>query len=143
VRPQLLLSLTLSLLLAGCASNYQRDTGIKCTTAIRIAEEHSAHHPAGGQTQSGNPFRRVERAEWDPEESVWLVDLMAPGGDYGRQYRIDRVGAVVGYRIVNRGSRNDYGPDLSDDEYHRYEGDDGYGNVRNDDLPSPVGEYSK
>jgi len=143
VRPQLLLSLIPGLLLAGCATDYHRDTGITCTEAIHIAERHSAHHPAAGETEHGNPFRYVESAGWDGAKGVWEVDLMAAGGNYGRQYRIASNGEVIGYRILDHGSRHYYGPDLSDDEYRGSEGDDGYGNVRNDQTLSPVGEYAR
>jgi hypothetical protein len=74
---------------------------------------------------------------------VWLVDLVGAEGNYGRRYRIDRYGEIIGYRIVDRGSRNDYGPDLTDDGYIGYEGDDGYGHVRSDEALSPVGESPK
>jgi hypothetical protein len=143
VRPRLLLLLVVGFLVAGCAADYRRETGITCTDAIRIAREHNVRHPVGGEYPHGNPFRNVERADWDAAKNVWVVDLMAQGGNYGRQYRVNSVGSIVGYKIVDRGSRNYYGPDLSDDDYHRYEGDDGYGNVRNDEALSPVGENSK
>lgn len=143
MRPQFLLSLFLGLLLAGCASDYDRSSGITCTEAIHIAEHHSAHHPAGGENQNGGTYRYVQRAGWDGVDGVWLVDLVGAQGNYGRQYRINRFGQIIGYRIVDRGSRNYYGPDLSDEEYRGYEGDDGYGHVRSDEALSPVGEYSK
>jgi hypothetical protein len=132
MRALLLVSLAFGFLLAGCASEYNRNTGISCATAVSIAEDHSARH-FGGQSQSRTTFRNVEQANWEPSEKVWLVDLSSADGYYSREYKINREGFIVGYQIVDRKAGGTYVPDEFDSGYIGAE-------WPTTDAPSPVGE---
>jgi len=136
MRIELLLPLALSLVLAGCASDYDRNTGIDCATAIRIAEQHGARRVSRGENQYQNQYRsrHVERADWDPSDNVWIVELTAANGSYGQEYKINRLGNIVGYHALGYSAGESNGPGQSDDRYY------GYADARSDIAQSPVGE---
>lgn len=140
MRAVLLLPLALIPLLAGCTSDYDRNTGITCATAVRIAEDHNARHFLGGEAQYRPSFRNVQRADWDPSDRIWLVDLSSPDGYYAREYKINREGMIVGYNVIGRGTGPDYAPAQFDDGYA---GAEWPGNTDTADAPSPVGEAPK
>jgi hypothetical protein len=154
MRSKILLPLALSIALAGCASDYDRNTGIDCPTAIRIAEQHSAGAQYHDQTDYRNHLRRVERAEWDPYARYWLVDLAAADGYFEREYKINRNGVIIGYRIGNGGWTDGYGWGETGGGGEYADGYDGYGwhpgstgvglpPASGGALPEAVGSYDK
>lgn len=88
------------LLQAGCTTGYDQYNGISCGTAIRIAEQHSGYY-------SGR-FRRVNRAEWDPEDKIWVVVLADNDGYHERIYKITRTGFLAGFQSITRGGGTEY-----------------------------------
>lgn len=81
------------LLLAACAGEDIKETGITRERAISIAKSKCPEYP--------DRFNFVDKAEWIPEKGYWAVLLDDRSGDHGRVYKIDRNGEVVGKRDVN------------------------------------------
>jgi hypothetical protein len=88
-----LLLLTGCILLAACATEDIKETGITRERAISIAKSKCPEYP--------DRFNFVDRAEWVPEKGYWAVMLDDRSGDHGRVYKINRDGAVVGTRDIN------------------------------------------
>jgi hypothetical protein len=81
-------------LLAACATDDLKETGISRATAVTIAERHCSKYP--------DPFGYVDRAEWDPDGEFWLVALTDRDGDHGRAYKISRGGSVIDSHVIDR-----------------------------------------
>ncbi len=102
MRSRHLLPLLFILVLAGCATDDIKETGITRATAIGIAERHCAQYP--------DRFGYVDRAEWNPDGRFWLVALTDRDGDHGRAYKIGPGGGVIDSHVIDRGDDDDYGP---------------------------------
>lgn len=99
---RLLFPLGLCLILAGCATDDVKETGISRSRAIAIAENHCPQYP--------DRFGYVDRAEWNPDGRYWLVALTDRDGDHGRVYKIGPRGGVIDSHGIDRGPEDDYGP---------------------------------
>ena len=100
---KLLLPIALTVVLAGCATDDIKETGIGRHTAIEIAENHCSQYP--------DQFSYIDRAEWNPDGNYWLVAITDRDGDHGRAYKINRAGKVIDTHVIDRHeSDEDYGP---------------------------------
>ena len=87
------------LLLAACADEDIKETGISRQRAISIAKSTCKEYP--------DRFSFVDRAEWVPEKHFWAVELADASGDNGRVYKINRDGEIVGTRDISDSRRRD------------------------------------
>ena len=103
-----LLPLLFCLLIAGCASDDIKETGITRGAAITIAERHCPQYP--------DRFSYVDRAEWDPDGRFWMVALTDYNGDHGRAYKISPAGGIIDSHVIDRTAEDEgygdrrYGP---------------------------------
>ncbi len=102
MRSKFLLPLALCLVLAGCATDDIKETGITRATAIGIAERHCPQYP--------DRFGYVDRAEWNPDGRFWMVALTDYDGDHGKAYKISPGGSVIDTHTIDRGGDEGYGP---------------------------------
>ena len=81
----------LCLFIAACAADIKETGGITRSPGNRHCEE--------GVPRVSGPTNFVDKAQWIPEKGFWAV-LLADElrGRYGRIYKIDRNGEVVGTR---------------------------------------------
>ena len=92
-------------LLAGCATEDIKETGISRSRAIAIAENHCPQYP--------DKYGYVDRAEWNPDGHYWMVAITDRDGDHGKAYKVSRGGEVIDAHVIDRGERRDddyYGP---------------------------------
>ncbi|HWB58005.1 MAG TPA: hypothetical protein VG733_00870 [Chthoniobacteraceae bacterium] len=101
MRSKLLLLITACSLLAACAGEDIKETGITRERAISIAKSNCPEYP--------DRFNFVDQAEWVPEKGYWAVLLDDRSRDHGRVYKINRNGEIVGKRDINE-AESDYGP---------------------------------
>jgi hypothetical protein len=83
-------------LLFGCAGDDVQGNGITRARAISIAKSHCPEYP--------DRFSFVDRAQWIPEKSCWVVLLADRSGNHGRLYKINSKGEIIGWEII--GSRD-------------------------------------
>ena len=104
MRSQLLLPALFCIVLAGCATDDIKETGITRANAIGIAERHCPQYP--------DRFGYVDRAEWNPDGRFWLVALTDRDGDHGRAFKISPGGGIIDSHAIDRGpdSGDYYGP---------------------------------
>jgi len=87
MRSKLLLLLS-CIILAACAGEDIKETGITRERAISIAKTSCKEYP--------DRFSFVDKAEWIPEKHFWAVELADRSGFNGRVYKINRNGEIVG-----------------------------------------------
>jgi hypothetical protein len=80
------------ILLAACAGEDLKETGISRERAISIAKSACKEYP--------DRFSFVDKAEWIPEKHFWAVELADRSGFNGRVYKINRNGEIVGTRDI-------------------------------------------
>lgn len=82
-----------AIVLAGCATDDIKETGITRAAAIGIAERHCPQYP--------DEFGYVDRAEWNPDGKFWLVALTNRDGDLGRAFKVSRGGGIIDSHKIN------------------------------------------
>ncbi|MGB8352904.1 MAG: hypothetical protein WCD79_03375 [Chthoniobacteraceae bacterium] len=92
------------IILAACAGEDIKETGITRERAISIAKTNCKEYP--------DRFSFVDKAEWIPEKHFWAVELADRSGFNGRTYKINRKGEIVGTHEIhdNRRYNDDGGP---------------------------------
>jgi len=96
MRSKLLLFVS-CILLAACAGEDLKETGISRERAISIAKSSCKEYP--------DRFSFVDKAEWIPEKHFWAVELADRSGFNGKVYKINRNGEIVGTRDISDNHR--------------------------------------
>ena len=99
MRSKLLLLIS-CILLAACAGEDLKETGISRERAISIAKTNCKEYP--------DRFSFVDKAEWIPEKHFWAVRLADRSGFNGRTYKINRNGEIVGTHEIHEADRRRY-----------------------------------
>jgi hypothetical protein len=116
-----LLPLIGCVLLAACAAEDIKETGISEQRAISIAKNACKEYP--------DRYNFVDRSEWNRDGKYWVVSITDRPGDHGKVYKINRGGSVVSTHTINRGDGDVYRGRV----YRRGYYDDGYNGY--DDRP--------
>ena len=101
-RLRILLPTVLCLVVAGCADDDVKETGITRATAIKIAEQHCSQYP--------DEYSYVDHAEWDPDGQFWAVAITDRDGDHGKAYKISRAGGIIDTHKIDHSDDEDSGP---------------------------------
>lgn len=102
----------LSTLLAACATEDIKTTGISRSKAIQIAEQNCKEYP--------DHYGYMDSAEWNAKGHYWMVDLTDYRGGHGKTYKINGEGKVVGVDKIGSGSDERDSYDRYDRPYRHY-----------------------
>ena len=107
-----ILALFVCTLLAACAAENVKETGIPRYRAIDIAKSACKEYP--------DRYSYVDRAEWLSGAKCWVVDITDYRGGHGKSYKINAAGNIVSVRKIG-GPGGDYGDrDDYDRPYRHY-----------------------
>ena len=110
MRSKIILLLSLCALLAACATEDVKVTGITRHQATEIAKENCKEYP--------DRYGYIDSAEWLAGAHYWVVRITDYRGGRGKLYKINRSGKVIDVEKI--GSSSGGGDDYDDHPYRHY-----------------------
>lgn len=111
MRSKFLSLILLCTLLAACATEDIKVTGITRSRAIQIAENNCKEYP--------DRFGYMDSAEWNHAGHYWVVELTDYRGGHGKTFKINGQGKVIGVEKIGSG-QDDRDRDYYDRPYRHY-----------------------